>query len=295
MKMSDQIKQLLKYIPLLIVVMAITVFFMGLVSYAGIAPLADEAYHLRTDINQLSEEKTSLQEDVSELQKIASDPVKEKERYFENAVALENEIAEGISPYKAAYLTFDDGPFNLTYEYLRVLKEHNTLGTFFVLGKTDYLPVYEAIINDGHTLGNHTYSHLIRKGLYYSPESFIKDVLKQDAFIKENFDYQMTVFRFPGGSSSSGKMKDKCINLLHENGYNYVDWNSLTRDAEIRGLTLEEAYNYVMPRALTKDFSVLLMHDFNSASLGALPTIIETLQENNYVMLPLFKDSRAVH
>lgn len=293
--MSEHIKQFSKFIPLLIVVLAITIFFMALVSYAGISPLSDEAFHLRNDISGLSIEKEALENDLLELRSIASDPQKEKERYFENAMTIESQIKKGISPYKAAYLTFDDGPFNLTYEYLRVLKEHNTLATFFVLGKTDYLPVYEAIIKDGHTLGNHTYSHLIRKGLYYSPESFIKDVLKQDAFIKENFNYEMTVFRFPGGSSSSGKMKDKCINLLHENNYNYVDWNSLTRDAEIRGLTLEQAYNYVMPRALTKDFSVLLMHDFNSASLGALPTIIETLEENNYVILPLFKESLAVH
>lgn len=39
------------------------------------------------------------------------------------------------------------------------------------------------------------------------------------------------------------------------------------------------------------DIYVVLMHDFNRNTLGALKTIVNTLREENYVFLPLFKES----
>jgi peptidoglycan/xylan/chitin deacetylase (PgdA/CDA1 family) len=117
------------------------------------------------------------------------------------------------------------------------------------------------------------------------------DVDKLDLFLQENIGLRSRVFRFPGGSLAAGEIREECISALHESGYKYVDWNALTRDAEVKGLTLEGAYENLMPLATSKSMAVILMHDFNSASLGALPTIIEDLQAQNYVLLPLFDNS----
>lgn len=287
-------REIAKYLPVFVMVAALLFFFMAMLEYVGHHPLIDKVSSLKIENDNLKAEILALEIDLDQLSRLPQNAQEEKQKYFQYAKLLEDEVLAGQSPYRIAYLTFDDGPYALTYEYLRILREHNVLASFFVLGKPDYLEVYKATLAEGHTLGNHSYSHLIRKGLYKSPASFIKDVLKQDAFLRENFDYQASVFRFPGGSGSAGKMKAQCVDLLHEHGYGYVDWNALTRDAEVRGLSMEQAYNNVMTRALTKNFAVLLMHDFNSASLAALPTIIEQLQENNYVLLPLFRESHVV-
>ena len=280
-----------KYAPAFIVLTAMLFFLLGLIHYAGAGPVRDEMRQLRQDTLVLRDQVNQLEQEKEHLEALPQQRDLAKDRYFEAAAKLEQQVVDGTSPYRVAYLTFDDGPFQLTYEYLRVLKEEDVLATFFVLGKPDYLDVYEAILAEGHTMGNHSYSHRIRNGLYDSPQSFIADVNKLDAFLRENFQFKPEVFRFPGGIRSAGGIKEECVHALHEGGYGYVDWNALTRDAEIRGLTLEDAYNYVMPQATSKDFAVLLMHDFNSASLGALPTIIQHLREQNYVMLPLFRES----
>jgi peptidoglycan/xylan/chitin deacetylase (PgdA/CDA1 family) len=280
-----------KYLPAFLVLTALLFFLLGLVHYAGAGPLRDQVNQLQKETLILQNHIAELEEEIARLELLPQERELAQARYFQAAKNLEQEVAEGISPYRIAYLTFDDGPFQLTYQYLKVLEDHDALATFFVLGKPDYLDVYQAILERGHTLGNHTYSHKIRNGLYNNPQSFLSDVKKLDAFLWENFQYQSRVFRFPGGSRSAGEIKEECIEALHEAGYGWVDWNALTRDAEIRGLTLEAAYDYVMPLATSKDFAVLLMHDFNSASLGALPTIIQHLRDQNYVLLPLFRES----
>lgn len=61
-------------------------------------------------------------------------------------------------------LTFDDGVVPETSQILDILSKNGVPGTFFVLGSTiDHYPMYRTILNrilnEGHTLGSHTYSH----------------------------------------------------------------------------------------------------------------------------------------
>ena len=64
---------------------------------------------------------------------------------------------------KKIYLTFDDGPNDTATTYvLNELKRHNAFATFFCIGKNveSNADVYNRIINDGHTVGNHTQNHV---------------------------------------------------------------------------------------------------------------------------------------
>jgi peptidoglycan/xylan/chitin deacetylase (PgdA/CDA1 family) len=63
----------------------------------------------------------------------------------------------------ALYLTFDDGPHpEATLFVLEELRKYNARATFFCIGKNVIAQpgVYEKIINDGHSVGNHTFDHL---------------------------------------------------------------------------------------------------------------------------------------
>ena len=85
---------------------------------------------------------------------------------------------------KNLYLTFDDGPHpEITPFVLEQLKRYNALATFFCVGKNvvAYPSVYKQTIDDGHTIGNHTYNHL--NGWVTENERFLKDVRKASEVI----------------------------------------------------------------------------------------------------------------
>ena len=77
----------------------------------------------------------------------------------------------------AVYLTFDDGPTpGITEWILSTLDKYDAKATFFVLGKNAemYPDLYRRIVDAGHRIGNHTYSH--QKGWGMSLERYIEDV-----------------------------------------------------------------------------------------------------------------------
>ena len=77
----------------------------------------------------------------------------------------------------AVYLTFDDGPTpGITEWILSTLDKYVAKATFFVLGKNAemYPDLYRRILDAGHRIGNHTYSH--QKGWGMSLERYIEDV-----------------------------------------------------------------------------------------------------------------------
>ena len=63
---------------------------------------------------------------------------------------------------KEIYLTFDDGPSSITLEILNVLEKENIKVTFFCTGDNvkRYPKLYDKIISAGHSVGNHSMTHL---------------------------------------------------------------------------------------------------------------------------------------
>ena len=64
---------------------------------------------------------------------------------------------------KEIYLTFNDGPTREINEFvLDELKKHNAKATFFCIGKNikKHTNIFEKILTEGHTIGNHTQQHL---------------------------------------------------------------------------------------------------------------------------------------
>lgn len=90
------------------------------------------------------------------------------------------------APSKTAYLTFDDGPSGNTDVILQTLQEENVKATFFVVGTTDAnnLARMRRIVQEGHTIGMHSYSHSYKK-IYASVEAFLKDMYQVFNLIKD--------------------------------------------------------------------------------------------------------------
>ena len=62
---------------------------------------------------------------------------------------------------KLAALTFDDGPSDYTYEILDALRDHGAKATFFFNGNKaeGYGDQIRRVVDEGHQLANHTWSH----------------------------------------------------------------------------------------------------------------------------------------
>jgi len=58
-------------------------------------------------------------------------------------------------------LSFDDGPSKWTPQILDVLFEYDVQATFFVIGQhiAAHEETLERMVDEGHTVGNHTWSH----------------------------------------------------------------------------------------------------------------------------------------
>ena len=142
-------------------------------------------------------------------------------------------------------------------------------------------------------MANHTYSHSIFNGLYNSSDSFINDVKKQEELIKNKTGITTNIVRFPGGSSSSKNLKNDIINKLRESGYGWVDWTASNGD----GGYIKDSQTAMnnLKNTINQDIEVILFHDYSYITLSILPEVIEYLQSQNYILLPLFYESSMVN
>lgn len=253
--------------------------------------------------NLNTEENNKLQEEVNKIKNIDNEIIKVKEEYFNNLKIFENKVSNKEVDYKIAYLTFDDGPYHLTHKYLEVLEKYNVRATFFTIGldkdqcfdnrNKSCKEVYAKEAHYGHTMANHTYSHLIFNGLYSSTDSFIKQVQKQEKLIKDRTGVTTNILRFPGGMASAGSLKNSITKKLRELGYGWVDWTASNGDGGWVGDKQTALSN--LKKTINEDIEVILFHDYSNATLSALPDAIEYLQKENYVLLPLFYESKMVN
>lgn len=253
--------------------------------------------------NENKNTNSELENRINELNNIDHSIEVTRQEIFKLAKDLENKIIKGETKYKIAYLTFDDGPYYLTDKYLEVLKKYNVKATFFTIGagkercydnsSVSCMGTYKKIVEDGHTIANHTYSHGIFYGLYRSTDSFIEQVKKQENLIKKQTGVTTNIVRFPGGSSTAGRLKNSIIEELRKNNYGWVDWSAQDGDGgELNSTT--QAWNY-FTNSINDNIEVVLFHDYNNITLSILPQAIEYLQNNNYILLPLFYDSVAIN
>lgn len=260
---------------------------------------------LKAEENRLKEEIDLKDKNISELNDeinfsldLKNKAIEIKEEFFNKALELENKIINNESDARIAYLTFDDGPYlDTSMDFLDFLDEQDIKATFFYLKKTEATyPIYQRIIDSGHTLANHSASHRLKKenSIYASVETFAADILENKIFVEENFNYTTNILRFPGGSPTAGIIKDACVDAIREMGYGYVDWDITTGDGSNSG-TVEDYIHGVIDNYEPYNIMVVLMHDYARNTLEALPTIVETLRNDGFIFLPMFYESHKIN
>ncbi len=199
---------------------------------------------------------------------------------------------------KRVYLTFDDGPSIYTGQILDILAANHVKATFFVIGRDEeYYDYYKRIVDEGHTIGMHSYTH-VYQDLYESKESFGNEITMLQDLIYRVTGVKSTIFRFPGGSSNQVSQLpiETYISYLNENGITYYDWNALSGDAVTSGLSPEQLVSNIMNDVEKNQDSIVLMHDLQTThtTVESLQLLIDTLKSEGYEILPIDENTPLI-
>lgn len=182
---------------------------------------------------------------------------------------------------KEVCLTFDDGPTPKVTEFvLDILKEYQVKATFFCLGKNieKYPELFNRIIKEGHTVGNHTQNHL--NGWKTNTGEYITNVEKCQKIINsKTIDTTTKLFRPP-----YGRIKMKQAKQLLSRGYKIIMWSVLSADFDIK-ITKEKCLENVIKN--TKGGDIIVFHDSEKAFERleyTLPKTLEFLKEKDFLV-----------
>lgn len=184
------------------------------------------------------------------------------------------------------YLTFDDGPSNLTKEILDILDREGVKATFFVCGANEYT---KRAYNSGHTIALHSNTHNYSY-IYASSSNYFSDLNSISDKVYSVINIRPKIIRFPGGSSNtvsrnykSGIMSYLTVEVVNR-GYSYFDWNVDSNDAGSDVGNSTNIYYNVVNNVSHSRANVVLMHDSanHRATVNALSDIIRYGKDNGY-------------
>lgn len=253
---------------------------------------------LESQIDDLSTlvKESSTSEMIQQERNESSLPKTEEQKNEELQIGIlpNEETFQG----RKVYLTFDDGPSENTNKILDILKQYDVKATFFVVGKTDKnsVAVYKRIVNEGHTLGMHSYSHDYGE-IYSSLENYVLDLKRLEDYLFQVTGVRPKYVRFPGGSSNKVSKVDmkELTAYLNDNGYVYYDWNLSSKDADYSYLSSDRIVENCMSQI--EDYSkevIILMHDANDkkSTVDALQRMILEINDlEDTKILPITDDT----
>ncbi len=165
---------------------------------------------------------------------------------------------------QCVYLTFDDGPIpEVTPWVLDLLEEYGFKGTFFCVGENIQKnpDIYQRILDEGHSIGNHTYNHL--NGWVTDKSDYLDNIQKWDDIAESN------LFRPP-----YGKLKPmQAVAIKQEK--TIVMWDILSGDFDAT-ITAEQCLNNVISNF--KEGSIIVFHD-NVKSFDKLKVVLPAFCE----------------
>ena len=190
-------------------------------------------------------------------------------------------------------------PLELWTPLLDILDKYKVKATFFVIYHKGFEKEYKAIVDRGHTIALHSYTHDYSK-IYKSQKGYYSDLNKIHDYVKKTTGVDSRIIRFPGGSSNTvsnkynkGIMK-KLKASVTKNGYYYHDWNVDSTDAAGRNRKASVLLSNVKKGAGKKKVINVLMHDTGKSkktTVEALPSIIEYLRKQGYSFEAITEDS----
>lgn len=191
--------------------------------------------------------------------------------WVQKAVEENVQEKEKIQGKKQIAITFDDGPHPVyTPQLLDGLKERGIQASFFLMGKNaeSYPEIVKRMADEGHLIGNHTYSHVQLTRL--SSENACEEIQKTSRIIQNITGQEVDYIRPPFGSWSDNL---ECGVEMFPVMWTIdpLDWATDNTDK-------------VVQRVLSnaKENGIILLHDSYDSSVQAAFRIIDTLTKEGY-------------
>lgn len=186
-----------------------------------------------------------------------------------------------LGPGHKIVLTFDDGPNpKYTPRVLDILKKYNIKATFFVVGINvqDNIPLLKRIYDEGHEIGNHTFTH--NNVARLTPDRTVLELNTTRSLIECITGHSTVLFRAPYNADSEPQTYEELEPLVQSKKENYIsvgegidpnDWDERNNADDI--------YNKTIALANSTNASIVLLHDSGGntrePTVEALPRIIE--------------------
>ena len=198
-----------------------------------------------------------------------------------------NTILRGPKNKNWVMLTFDDGPSQDTPQLLDLLRKYKVPATFFLLGEKilRYPSIAQAIVHDGHSIGNHTFSH---EKLTFKNKRFVHETISQtQKIIQNNLGIDAQCIRAPHGFKNVWLYE-----ILNEKKLKLVSWTKSAFDTE-NNVTSENIKKRIVKNI--KNGDIILLHDGRGMNnnpgfmsmIHALPEIIIQLKKMNFEFVTL--------
>ncbi len=162
-------------------------------------------------------------------------------------------------------ITFDDGPDQNTLSVLETLKKHSVKATFFCIGhKIEKHPeIMQLIVNEGHSVGNHSYAHSNYFPLFSKKKMRI-ELQKTSAIIEDYTSKVCQMFRPP-----FGVINPKVAKAARDTNHKIIGWNLRTFDTKRSDKKVLKTIQKKL-----KSGSVLLLHDDREGTSKVLDEIL---------------------
>ena len=177
-------------------------------------------------------------------------------------------------------ITFDDGPNpEFTPIALKLLKEHGAKATFFCIGQhvENHPNIVKEILAEGHSIGNHTYSHSKFFG-FFSSEKVKDELRKTNSIVKKLTGLEMNLYRPAFGVTNP--QIEKAVKSL---GLQSIGWSVRSLD------TTFQSENTVLNRITAKisKGDIVLLHDTSEKTIAVLERLLVFLRKENLESVPV--------
>ncbi len=184
----------------------------------------------------------------------------------------------GNTGKKVLYLTFNDGEGNeaVLNGILNTLRAKNVKATFFISGSLirNHSGIVRRIINDGHQIGNHSWTHPCMPHL--SAQGQANEIRNFNQRMRSDFGYECELFRFP-----SGEFSELGLAVVNNEGMKSVFYTFAYRDYDRHsqpGIT--EAYNRVT--AAIQPGAILCLHSNSTTNNAILGRVIDEARRRGF-------------
>ncbi|MGY4477234.1 polysaccharide deacetylase family protein [Bradyrhizobium sp. USDA 3364] len=179
-------------------------------------------------------------------------------------------------------LTFDNGPEpDVTPFVLDVLGERGIKTTFFVIGGKLGDPARRRLAvrahDEGHWIGNHTYTHSVPLGQQPAADTAEREIGRTQAAIGDLAHPSRWFRPFGGGGNLDDRLlKPSVVDYLSHNKHSCVLWNAVPRDWDDPDGWTERA----LDQCRAQPWTLLVLHDLPTGAMAHLDRFLDRAGAN---------------